>query len=314
MMPPRGNPDRKICRISRRKRNASSTCSSRVGRRTSTLFDHSPAFEKLHGSELPDSVRGGQRVTGMTAGQKKFQVCGPVSPMKQHGESGTWMSDFIPHTASIADKLTVINSMHTEAINHDPGITLINTGSQIPGRPSLGAWAGYGLGSTNENMPAYIVLLSQGSGKNPGQPIFSRLWGSGFLPSNHQGVLMRSGRNPLLYLKDPKWARPLRPGARCSTISPHSTRDSFARFGDPEIQTRIAQYEMAFRMQTAAPEIVDLSDEPESTFKLYGEAARRPGTYAYNCLLAQAPGRARRAIRATLPPRLGPTRQPRPAL
>ena len=250
------------------------------------LFDHSPAFEKLHGSELPDSVRGSQRVTGMTAGQKKFQVCGPMSPMKQHGESGTWMSDFIPHTASISDKLTVINSMHTEAINHDPGITLINTGSQIPGRPSLGAWAGYGLGSTNENMPAYIVLLSQGSGKNPGQPIFSRLWGSGFLPSNHQGVLMRSGRNPLLYLKDPNG---LDRSTRREMLDDLAALngDSFGRFGDPEIQTRIAQYEMAFRMQTAAPEIVDLSDEPESTFKLYGDAARQPGTYAYNCLLAR---------------------------
>ena len=140
------------------------------------LLDHSPAFERLHGSELPDSVRGGQRVTGMTAGQKKFLVCGPVSPMKQRGQSGTWMSDLVPHTADIADKITVINSMHTEAINHDPGITLINTGSQIPGRPSLGAWASYGLGSANADMPAYIVLLSQGNGKDPGQPIFSRLW------------------------------------------------------------------------------------------------------------------------------------------
>lgn len=250
------------------------------------LFDHSPAIKKLHGSELPDSVRGGQRVTGMTAGLKNFLVCGPMSPMKQRGESGTWMSDFIPYTASIADKLTVINSMHTEAINHDPGITLINTGSQIPGRPSLGAWAGYGLGSANENMPAYIVLLSQGNGKNPGQPIFSRLWGSGFLPSNHQGVLMRSGRNPLLYLKDPNG---LDRSTRREMLDDLAALngDSFGRFGDPEIQTRIAQYEMAFRMQTAAPEIVDLSDEPESTFKLYGDAARQPGTYAYNCLLAR---------------------------
>ena len=238
------------------------------------LLDHSPAFERLHGSELPDSVRGGQRVTGMTAGQKKFLVCGPVSPMKQRGQSGTWMSDLVPHTADIADKITVINSMHTEAINHDPGITLINTGSQIPGRPSLGAWASYGLGSANADMPAYIVLLSQGNGKNPGQPIFSRLWGSGILPSNHQGVLMRSGKNPLLYLKDPSGLN--RPTRREMLDDLAALNEgSFARFGDPEIQTRIAQYEMAFRMQTAAPEIVDLSDEPESTFKLYGEDARR---------------------------------------
>ena len=250
------------------------------------LFDYSPGFDKLHGTELPDSVRGGQRLTGMTSGQKKFPVCGPISPMKQRGKCGTWMSDLVPYTADIADKITVINSMHTEAINHDPGITLINTGSQIPGRPSLGSWAGYGLGSANANMPAYIVLLSQGTGKNPGQPIFSRLWGSGFLPSRHQGVLMRSGENPLLYLNDPPG---LDRDTRRQMLDDLAVlnRGSFARFADPEIETRIAQYEMAFRMQSAAPEIVDLADEPDSTFRLYGEQARQPGTYAYNCLLAR---------------------------
>ncbi|MFT4548558.1 MAG: hypothetical protein ACI8XO_001759 [Verrucomicrobiales bacterium] len=250
------------------------------------LLDHSAAIADLHGSELPASVRGGQRVTGMTAGQSKFQVCAPVSPMRQRGQSGMWISDLLPHTAGIADKITVINSMHTEAINHDPGITLINTGSQIPGHPSLGAWASYGLGSENANMPSYIVLLSQGNGKNPGQPIFSRLWGSGFLPSSHQGVLMRSGENPLLYLKDPGGLERSTRREMLDDLAALNT-ESFARFGDPEIQTRIAQYEMAFRMQTAAPEIVNLSDEPESTFKLYGEDARQPGTFAYNCLLAR---------------------------
>ena len=250
------------------------------------LFDHSTALKKLHGTELPDSVRGGQRLTGMTAGQKKFLVNAPVSPMKQRGNAGTWMSDLVPHTAGIADKITVINSMHTEAINHDPGITFINTGSQIPGRPSVGSWASYGLGSANSNMPAYVVMLSQGNGKNPGQPIFSRLWGSGFLPSVHQGVLMRSGGDPLLYLNDPSG---LDRSTRRQMLDDLAILNggSFARFGDPEIQTRIAQYEMAFRMQVAAPAIVDLSDEPESTFKLYGEDARKPGTYAYNCLLAR---------------------------
>ncbi|MFP6858517.1 MAG: DUF1501 domain-containing protein [Roseibacillus sp.] len=250
------------------------------------LFDHSTALKKLHGTELPGSVRGGQRLTGMTAGQKKFLVCAPVSPMKQRGNAGTWMSDLVPHTAGIADKITVINSMHTEAINHDPGITFINTGSQIPGRPSVGSWASYGLGSANSNMPAYVVMLSQGNGKNPGQPIFSRLWGSGFLPSVHQGVLMRSGGDPLLYLNDPSG---LDRSTRRQMLDDLAilNEGSFARFGDPEIQTRIVQYEMAFRMQVAAPEIVDLSDEPESTFKLYGEDARKPGTYAYNCLLAR---------------------------
>ena len=250
------------------------------------LFDRSEKINELHGSELPNSVRGGQRLTGMTAGLKKLLVCAPVSPMKQRGDSGTWMSDMVPYTGNIADKITVINSMHTEAINHDPGITLINTGSQIPGRPSLGSWASYGLGSTNSNMPSYIVLISQGNGKNPGQPIFSRLWGSGFLPSQHQGVLMRSGKNPLLYLNDP-------PGIERSTRRrmlddlAQLNKENYRKFADPEIETRIAQYEMAFRMQTAAPEIVDISKEPESTFKLYGEEAKKPGTYAYNCLLAR---------------------------
>ncbi len=250
------------------------------------LLDHSAELEKLHGTGLPDETRGGQRLTGMTSGQSKFLVCKPVSPMRQRGDSGTWVSDLLPHTAAIADKITVVNSMHTEAINHDPGITLINTGSQIPGRPSLGAWASYGLGSANANMPAYVVLISQGSGKDPGQPIFSRLWGSGFLPSNHQGVLIRSGKNPLLYLKDPAG---LDRATRREMLDDLAALNggSHARFGDPEIETRIAQYEMAFRMQVAAPEIVDLSDEPESTFRLYGEAARKPGTYAYNCLLAR---------------------------
>ncbi len=250
------------------------------------LFDYSPAMGKLHGTELPDSVRGGQRLTGMTAGQKKFLVSGPISPMKQRGESGMWMSDLVPYTAGIADKMTVINSMHTEAINHDPGITLINTGSQIPGRPSVGSWASYGLGSANSNMPSYVVMLSQGNGKNPGQPIFSRLWGSGFLPSRHQGVLLRSGDNPLLYLNDPPGVDR---GTRRQMLDDLAmlNQGSYARFGDPEIETRIAQYEMAFRMQVAAPEIVNLKAEPESTFALYGEDARQPGTFGYNCLLAR---------------------------
>ena len=167
------------------------------------LFDGKESIQKQHGKPLPDSVRGTQRLTGMTAGQKNFTVCGPIKPMKQRGKSGTLVSDLLPHTAKMADELTVIRSMETEAINHDPGITYINTGSQIPGRPSMGAWASYGLGSENENMPAYIVMLSQGTGKNPGQPIFSRLWGSGFLPSSHQGVQLRSSGDPVLFLKNP---------------------------------------------------------------------------------------------------------------
>lgn len=250
------------------------------------LYDYKPVMEKRHGEELPKSVRGSQRVTGMTAGQKSFPVCGPIGKFAQHGKSGTWISDLLPHTARIADDIAVIRSMHTEAINHDPGITFINTGSQIPGQPSAGAWASYGLGSANQNMPAYIVLLSQGNGKNPGQPIFSRLWGSGFLPSNHQGVLLRSSGDPVLFLKDPPGITRENRRAQLDDLAALN-RLKLDKSGDPEIETRIAQYEMAFRMQTAAPEIADLSEEPESTFALYGEDARQPGTYAYNCLLAR---------------------------
>ena len=250
------------------------------------LFDYKPVMEERHGEELPASIRGTQRVTGMTAGQESFPVCGPIGMFSQHGQSRTWVSDLLPYTARIADDIAVIRSMHTEAINHDPGITFINTGSQIPGQPSAGAWTSYGLGSENANMPAYVVLLSQGNGKNPGQPIFSRLWGSGFLPSNHQGVLLRSSGDPVLYLKDPP---EITRESRRSQLDDLAAlnRLKFERSGDPEIETRIAQYEMAYRMQAAAPEIADLSDEPESTFQLYGEEARQPGTYAYNCLLAR---------------------------
>ncbi|MFT5128356.1 MAG: hypothetical protein ACI8W8_001966 [Rhodothermales bacterium] len=250
------------------------------------LFDHKPGLDKLHGSELPASVRGDQRVTGMTAGQKQFLVNGPIQPVKPRGQSGVTIGDLLPYTCRIADDITLIKSVHTEAINHDPGITFINTGSQIPGLPSLGAWCSYGLGSQNADMPGYIVMLSQGSGKNPGQPIFSRLWGSGFIPSNHQGVQLRGGGAPILYLNDP---------AGIDRKSRRAMLDDIAALnairlqetGDPEIATRSFQYDMAYRMQASAPEITNLADEPESTFALYGEDARVPGTYAYNCLLAR---------------------------
>jgi len=250
------------------------------------LFDYKPVLIKRHGEELPPEIRGKQRLTGMTSGQKAFPVCGPIGKFAQHGQSGTWVSDLLPHTAKITDDIAVIRSMHTEAINHDPGITFINTGSQIPGQPSAGAWASYGLGSENKNMPSYIVLLSQGNGKNPGQPIFSRLWGSGFLPSSHQGVLLRSSGDPVLFLKDPAGITRANRRAQLDDLAALN-RLKLIQSGDPEIESRIAQYEMAFRMQAAAPEISDLSDEPESTFELYGDSAREPGTYAYNCLMAR---------------------------
>ena len=260
------------------------------------LFDHKPKLVDQHGEELPDSVRQGQRLTGMTAGQKNFPLCKSIAKFSQHGESAQWISDLLPHTSKIADKIAVIRSMHTEAINHDPGITFINTGSQFPGLPSMGSWISYGLGSMNENLPSYVVLLSQGTGKDPGQPIFSRLWGSGFLPSSHQGVQFRSGKDPVLFLNDP---------AGVSRSDRRNMLDDLAQLNqirheqmaDPEILTRISQYEMAFRMQTSAPELADLSDEPDSIFELYGEDARQPGTYAYNCLMARR--MAERGVRFT---------------
>ena len=250
------------------------------------LLDHSPAFERLHGSELPDSVRGGQRVTGMTAGQKKFLVCGPVSPMKQRGQFGTWMSDLVPHTADIADKITVINSMHTEAINHDPAITFCQTGHQLAGRPSIGSWLSYGLGTENKALPAYVVLTSWGTGRPNDQPLYDRLWGAGFLPTQHQGVKFRNSGDPVLYLSDPKGIdRKMRRGM-LDEIADLNRKDHEV-VGDPEIDARISQYEMAFRMQTSVPDLTDVSKEPKHILESYGPDVRKPGTYAANCLLAR---------------------------
>lgn len=260
------------------------------------LFDYKPQLEKVHGEDLPDSIRQGQRLTGMTSGQKNFPVCKSLAEFKQRGASGQWISDLLPYTCKVADDIAVIRSMHTEAINHDPGITFINTGSQFPGNPSMGSWVSYGLGSMNENLPSYVVLVSQGTGKNPGQPIFSRLWGSGFLPSNHQGVQFRSGADPVLYLNDPAGMARSDRRAMLDDLSAlnHIRHESMA---DPEIITRISQYEMAFRMQSSAPELSDLSDEPDWVFDLYGPESRTPGTYAYNCLLARR--MAERGVRFT---------------
>ena len=248
------------------------------------LFDHKPLLKDRHGEELPDSVRGGQRLTGMTASQSSKPMVGSFFDFQQHGASGAWVSDLMPHTAKIVDDLCFIKTMHTEAINHDPAITFFQTGSQQPGRPSIGSWLSYGLGSSNQNLPTFVVLLSRGA-QRP-QPIYSRLWGNGFLASLHQGVQFRSGKDPVLYLQNP-------PGI--DGVSRRKVLDQLAQlnhlrmqdFGDPEVLSRIAQYEMAYRMQTSVPDVMDLSDEPEETFKLYGEAARKPGTYAANCLLAR---------------------------
>ena len=247
------------------------------------LFDHKPLLQKMYGQELPESVRQGQRLTGMTAGQTSFPLAGTLFDFKQYGGSGAWMSELLPHQSKIVDELCFIHSMHTEAINHDPAATFIQTGSQFPGRPAMGSWIDYGLGSSNENLPSFIVLITKGKG---GQPLYARLWGNGFLPSQHQGVQFRAGKDPVLYLNNP-------PG-----ISREDRRkqlgflrqlqeNQFKKLQDPEIEARIAQYEMAFRMQASVPEITDTSDEPDYIYDMYGEDSRIPGTYAANCLLAR---------------------------
>ncbi|CAN5250205.1 DUF1501 domain-containing protein [soil metagenome] len=250
------------------------------------LFDNKPSLARFHGQDLPASVKGTQRVTGMTSGQSSFPVVQPLWGMRRCGRQGTWISDLLPHVQRVADELCIVRSMHTEAINHDPAITFINTGSQQLGHASMGAWLSYGLGSENENFPAYMVLLSQGTGKNPGQPIFSRLWGNGYLPSSHQGVLLRPGTNPVLYLRNPDGIPTSQRRALLDDLATLNHRHA-AEVGDPETLARIDAYEMAFRMQSSVPELTDLSAEPDSTFEAYGPESRRPGTFAANCLLAR---------------------------
>jgi hypothetical protein len=248
-------------------------------------FDYKPSLEKYDGTELPGSVRMGQRLTGMTSGQKSFPVAKSFVPFRQYGNSGQWISDLLPHHGKIADDICIINSMHTEAINHDPAITFFQTGHQQPGRPSLGAWASYGLGSESANLPAYVVLLDKNS-DTQAQPIYSRLWGAGFLPSNHQGVKLRASGDPVLYLNDPTGASMAEKRKLLDDIAALNAERQ-AAVGDPEINTRIAAYEMAYRMQMSVPDLTDTSDEPDSTFELYGSAAKIPGTHAANCLLAR---------------------------
>lgn len=250
------------------------------------LLDYKPKLKDLHGTELPDSIRNGQRLTGMTSGQKSFPVVAPKFSFQQAGSNGGWYSELLPYTAGIADDLCVVRSMHTEAINHDPAITFIQTGSQQPGRPSIGSWLSYGLGSEAEDLPAFVVMISHGTGRDANQGLLDRLWGSGFLPSSHQGVKFRSGTEAVLYLNDPPG---LRRSMRREMLDRLQTLNKleFEREGDPEIAARISQYEMAFRMQSSVPDLTDLSDETEKTFELYGPDAKKPGTFAANCLLAR---------------------------
>lgn len=246
------------------------------------LFDYKPGLKKFHKTELPDSIRQGQRLTGMTSGQKSFPIAASMFKFAQQGESGIWMSELLPHTAKIADEICVVKSLFTEAINHDPAITFLQTGSIQAGRPSMGSWISYGLGSENRDLPTFVALTS-GAG---GQPLYDRLWGSGFLPTKHQGVKFRRSSDPVLFLSNP-------PGIdselRREMLDELGTLNRIAleEKGDPEIATRISQYELAFRMQTSVPELADLSQESAETFALYGEQAKQPGTYAANCLLAR---------------------------
>lgn len=250
------------------------------------LFDHKPQLKALMGSELPDSVRKGQRLTGMTSGQASF----PIAPSKfkfcKYGASGAEISELLPHTASVADELCIVRSMTTEAINHDPAITFCQTGSQLAGRPSIGAWVAYGLGSVNKNLPDYVVMVSRGTGRAAGQPLYERLWGTGFLPSSYQGVKLRSGKDPVLYLANPAGCpQPLR--RRMLDDITHLNDLNLEATGDPEIETRVKQYEMAFRMQSSVPDLTDISDEPQHILDMYGPDVEKPGTYARNCLLAR---------------------------
>ncbi len=246
-------------------------------------FDYKPKLNKLFGQDLPESVRDGQRLTGMSADQTSLPIAPSIYKFNQYGKSRTWVSELLPHTAQVVDDLCIIKSVFTEQINHDPAITFFQTGHQLPGRPSMGAWLSYGLGSLNKNLPNFIVLQSKNAG---GQPLYARLWGNGFLPTEHQGVQFRSGEDPVLYLNNPENYH----GKDRREMLDHLkelNQLQYSAYGDPEILGRIAQYEMAYRMQTSVPDAIDLSNEPDYVFEMYGEDSRDPGTYAANCLLAR---------------------------
>jgi Protein of unknown function (DUF1501) len=247
------------------------------------LFDYKPILNEKQGTQLPPEIRRGQRLTGMSGNQSSLPLAGSPFVFKQRGQCGSWMSDLLPHTARVADDICIVKSLFTEAINHGPGVTMLQTGSQFPGRPSFGAWLHYGLGEENQNLPAFVVLVTKNKG---GQPLVSRLWGSGFLPSKYQGVRFRSGKDPVLYLSNPA-GLDVASRRRMLDCLKELHESELAESPDPELETRIAQYEMAFRMQASVPEVADLSGEPDSVFEEYGKEARQPGTFPANCLLAR---------------------------
>lgn len=246
-------------------------------------FDYKPVLNERQGEELPDEVRQGQRLTGMSGNQASLPLVGSPFKFQQHGESGAWLSEVYPHTAKVVDDLCFIKSMHTEAINHGPAVTHVQTGSQFPGRPSIGAWLSYGLGAENENLPAFVVMVTKNKG---GQPLVSRLWGSGFLPSRHQGVRFRAGDEPVLYINNPQGLGVENKRKMLDALSKLHELE-LKEHPDPLIETRIAQYELAFRMQSSIPEATDFSQETATTLEMYGDDAKNPGTFAANCLLAR---------------------------
>lgn len=247
------------------------------------LYDYKPLLNEKHGEELPDEVRGNQRLTGMSGNQSSLPLAGSPFKFSQHGDSGQWLSDQLPHTAEIADDLCVINSMYTEAINHGPGVTFMQTGSQFPGRPTMGAWLDYGLGTDNANLPAFVVMTTKGAG---GQPLVARYWGNGFLPSKHQGVRFRAGKDPVLYLGNPSGVSAESRRAELDALKSLHQLD-LQNSADPAIEARIEQYELAFRMQSSIPEATNLAEEPKHVLDLYGDDAKTPGTFAANCLQAR---------------------------
>jgi len=250
------------------------------------LFDPKPGMKERHGKDLPDSIRKGQRLTTMTSGQKTFPIAPSIFKFARHGKSGQLMSEVLPHLAKEADELCFIKSMHTEAINHDPAITFCQTGHQLAGRPSIGSWLSYGLGTENEDLPAYVVMTSWGTGRPNDQPLYDRLWGAGFLPTQHQGVKFRNSGDPVLYLSDPKGINRRMRRDMLDEIAKLNRKDRQV-VGDPEIDARISQYEMAFRMQSSVPDLTDVSKEPKHILDSYGPDVLKPGTYAANCLLAR---------------------------
>ena len=260
------------------------------------LWDYKPKLHDHYDEDLPESIRNGQRLTTMTSGQKRFPIAPSKYKFKQHGKTGTWVSELLPHTAKLVDDIALVKSVHTEAINHDPAVTYICTGNQLPGRPSLGAWLSYGLGTMNANLPAFVVMTATWSGRQQAQAIYNRLWGSGSLPSKHQGVALRSQGDPVLFLSNPDGMSANSRRKMLDALG-ELNQKTFDEVGDPETQARIAQYEMAFRMQTSVPDLTDISKEPKDVLDMYGPDVHKPGTFAASCLLARR--MAERGVRFT---------------